>query len=198
MQQNKVGAVTASIIGILATKKEEEAAPFIYALRHSIGKSLDESMNVWPFFLEKMPVEFLSKNGKATQEERAIFTALQLYAIQQQGSKGQRENGKEKNIGASLRSIRTETTKSALDKRFLSMLSAKTFDALVYHLWQITKLAKAKGANPVDFARLANDLFWYQRGRAQEIRLQWASSYYRYGDDNEDDAMLENNGRKNA
>ena len=78
------------------------------------------------------------------------------------------------------------------------MLSAKTFDALVYHLWQITKLAKAKGANPVDFARLANDLFWYQRGRAQEIRLQWASSYYRYGDDNEDDAMLENNGRKNA
>ena len=115
-----------------------------------------------------------------------------------QNEREKRENGKEKNIGASLRSIRTETTKSALDKRFLSMLSAKTFDALVYHLWQITKLAKAKGANPVDFARLANDLFWYQRGRAQEIRLQWASSYYRYGDDNEDDAMLENNGRKNA
>ena len=179
-KQADVYQVTQTILNKL--KAQEEMAggkAALAALRHSIGKTLGDAPAVWPILLENMPEEFLSANGSETKEERAIYAALQLYAIQKQGRRGKMETDTVKNIGEALRKLRTGSGQEALDRRFVSVLSATSFDIFVYQLRQLVKLAKAKGALPVDFAALARDLYWYQMGAQEKIRLHWAEAYYR-------------------
>ena len=81
--------VTATIIGRLQAQEElSTGKAALAALRHSIGKPLGEVPAVWSIIFEDMPEKFLSCNGKETKAERAIYAALQLYAVQKQGRRG--------------------------------------------------------------------------------------------------------------
>ena len=179
-KRNDVYQVTQKIIYIL--KAQEDMAngkAALAALRHSIGKSLGDAPAVWPLLLENMPEEFLSVNGRETKEERAIYAALQLYAMQKQGRRGKEKTDTVKNIGEALQKFRIGNGQAALDRRFVATLSAISFDIFLYQLRQLMQLAKAKGALPLDFAALANDLYWYQMGFQKKICLRWAEAYYR-------------------
>lgn len=186
-QKESVYQVTQKILNNL--KAQEELASrktILAALRHSIGKPLGEAPAVCRILLENMPETFLSKNGIETREEQAIYAALQLYAIQKQGRRGQEDDDTVKNIGEALRKLREEIGQEAMDRRFASMLLATSFDDLLYRLRQLVKLAKAKKALPVDFAALAEDLYWYQIGAREKICLRWAEAYYRIEKKKED------------
>lgn len=175
-----VYAVMQAILAKLTAQSESsDTKALLAAFRHSAGKPLGNVPSVWPLLFEYMPESFLSNNGEETKEERAIFAAIQLYAMQKQGTRGREVTGKEKNIGESLRQIRTKDNAQALDRRFVSTMSAHEFDEFIYQLRQLMKLAKSRGAVPVDFAKLAKDLYLYQCGEAERIRLSWAESYYR-------------------
>lgn len=91
-----------------------------------------------------------------------------------------------KNIGEALRKLRTDDSREAMDRRFVSVLSATSFANFLYQLRQLVKLAKAKKALPVDFAALANDLYWYQMGEKDRVCLHWAEAYYRIEKKKED------------
>ena len=178
-QKENVYQVTQKILSKL--KAQEELASgkaALAALRHSLGKPLSEVPIVCRILLENMPEEFLSRNGVETKEERAIYGALQLYAIQRQGRCGKEVNDTVKNIGEALRKLRTDDSRKAIDRRFVSILSAASFDDFLYQLRQLVKLAKAKKAMPVDFAALANDFYWYQMGAKEKVCLRWAEAYY--------------------
>lgn len=188
--QADVYQVTQKILSKLKAQEESASGKAaLAALRHSIGKTLGDAPAVWPLLLENMPEAFLSKNGSETKEERAIYTALQLYAIQRQGRRGKTDAEPVKNIGEALQKLRVESGREALDRRFVSALSAASFDVFVYQLRQLVKLAKAKGALPVDFAALARDLYRYQMGAKEKIRLQWAEAYYRVKNKKEDEVL---------
>lgn len=179
-QEETVYQVTQKILSYL--KAQEELASgkaALAALRHSLGKPLSEAPIVCRILLENMPETFLSKNGIETKEERAIYGALQLYAIQRQGRRGKEVNDTVKNIGEALRKLRTDGSREAMDRRFVSVLSAASFANFLYQLRQLVKLAKAKRALPIDFAALANDLYWYQMGAKEKVCLHWAEAYYR-------------------
>lgn len=189
-KQADVYRVTQTILNKLKAQEETASGKAaLAALRHSIGKPLGDASAVWPLLLANMPEEFLSKNGSETKEERAIYAALQLYAIQRQGRRGKTAADTAKNIGEALRKLRTSTGQEALDRRFVSVLSAASFDIFVYQLRQLVKLAKAKGALPVDFAALARDLYWYQMGAKEKIHLQWAEAYYHVKNKKEDESI---------
>ena len=159
-QKESVYQVTQRTLSYLNAQEELASGKTVLAaLRHSIGKSLGEAPTVCRILLENMPEEFLSRNGVETKEERAIYGALQLYAIQRQGRRGKEVNDTVKNIGEVLRKLRTDGSREAMDRRFVSVLSAASFDDFLYQLRQLVKLAKAKKAMPVDFAALANDLY---------------------------------------
>lgn len=182
MEQKKedIYMVTATIIGRLQAQEElSTGKAALAALRHSIGKPLGEVPAVWSILFEDMPEKFLSCNGKETKAERAIYAALQLYAVQKQGRRGKENSDVAKNIGEALHKLRLGTEQKALDKRFNASLAAVSFEAFIYQLRQLMKLAKAKGALPLDFAALAHDLYYYQLGYKDRICLRWAESYYR-------------------
>ena len=85
-----------------------------------------------------------------------------------------------------MRKLRADASREAIDKRFVSVLLAASFADFLYQLRQLVKLAKAKKALPVDFAALAEDLYWYQIGAREKVCLRWAEAYYRIEKKKED------------
>ena len=82
--------------------------------------------------------------------------------------------------------IREDAGQEAMDRRFVLMLSATSFDDLLYRLRQLMKLAKGKNALPIDIAVLANDLFCYLMGAEERVCLRWAEAYYQIEKKKED------------
>lgn len=151
-------------------------------LRNSIGRPISHTMSIWPLIFEDMPGSFLGKNGTLTYEERAIITTLQLFALHQQGKTESMvlagENERAKNIGYSLSFLRMEDSSLSTDRRFNAMITSGTFEELEHHLRQMIKLLKAKTSAKINYPKLAEDLFWFQRGYEENIRLSWARAYY--------------------
>ena len=153
-------------------------------LRNSIGRSVEQAMDAWSIVFEYIPDEYLSKDGNPTYEEKAIMYSLQLYALHQQGkslNKEMEDDIQEKhyeNIGDSIKILRLEGNQEAVDRRFNEMITASSFYELVEHLRHLVKLMKAKTNVQVDYARLAEDLFWFQKGKSSEVKFRWAQSYY--------------------
>lgn len=149
-------------------------------LRNSLGRSLDQTAEVWPDVFSELPENFLSRTGEPTKEELAIFTSLQLFALHQQG-KGEpvATFDRKENIGQALKSLRKEGDSKAIDRRFNAMITATTFEELAVHLRHLIKLLR-KNTTKVSYAQLADDLFWYQNGFSDSVKLRWGQSYYSY------------------
>ncbi len=151
-------------------------------LRHSVGKPLGEATDIWPILFDNLPEEFLGSDRSASDEELVIMTALQFYAIHQQGNKVSIFNDEEKykNIGYSLRQLHIGERQISVDRRFNAMITASTFDELVYHLRHFIKLLKSKTSDTrVNYAKLADDLYWFLKGYRENVRLAWAREYYK-------------------
>ena len=206
--KERVGGVVTKIIAKLEAISESSAGKATLAgLRKSIGKPLSESPEIWDVLFGNMPDDYLGERGVPTDEEASICTALQLYALWKQGvskkgavlgenyggstEKAERgeENDKEEtlkssrtsNMGKSLRALRVakKDTKS-VDQRFNAMITVSTFNELTYHLRQMIKLLKSAAPNAgIDFARLAEDIYWFGRGYQGGLRINWAREYYR-------------------
>lgn len=156
-------------------------------IRRTVGKPLNEATEVWPILFDNLPEEFISDYGKPTYEEVAIYHAIQLYALYQQGGQSfqrlseHNEDNKKPNIGYYLSSLRKEDSTTATDRRFSAMITSSTLEELVYHLRHMLNLLKSKSSyRKIDFAKLAEDLYWYQKNNQETVRLEWARSYYSY------------------
>ncbi|MDO5649795.1 MAG: type I-E CRISPR-associated protein Cse2/CasB [Gallicola sp.] len=163
-------------------------------LRNSIGRGLSDTVDVWAEVFSEMPTEFLSRNGKVTEEENAIFSALQLYALHQQGSVEsvhnpfvpEYENEDQKKIinfpedlGRSLNRLRREVEDSnSLDRRFNTMITSKNFGEIIVHLRHLIKILKGKSSIKIDYVKLAEDLYWIQKSTGEQTRLKWGQNYY--------------------
>ncbi|MBD3949328.1 type I-E CRISPR-associated protein Cse2/CasB [Tuanshanicoccus lijuaniae] len=156
-------------------------------LRNSIGKPLSQSVNIFPLIFDNFPHEFLGKNIDLTCEEKAILNTLQLFALYQQGNSESafnrnRDSEFQINMGSSLSVLRIGDDVKAVDRRFNAMITAGTYEELIYHLRQMIKLLKSKTKLKKDvyinFPTLSNDLYWYLRGFEEQIRLKWAKTYY--------------------
>lgn len=160
-------------------------------LRNSIGREISYSVDICQYIFSRIPYDFLGKTKKMTEEENAIFVALQLYSLHQQGkevnvhfSSKDHENIKEirgyrsYNLGDSLSAIRVENESTAMDRRFNFMILSSTIDELKIHLRSLIGIFKSKSDDKIDYAKLAKDLYCFQKGNEEEIRLSWARSYY--------------------
>ncbi|AXY25308.1 type I-E CRISPR-associated protein Cse2/CasB [Suicoccus acidiformans] len=150
-------------------------------LRHSVGRPISESVEIWPLVFEEIPEHYLSNRGELTKEERAIISTLQLYAIHQQ-SKPLSVNSYDKSdsVGKALKALRQEDNQVAIDRRFNTMITASTYEELIHHLRQLIRLLRNKAPQQrLNYASLANDLYWFQRGYEESIRLRWGKAYYR-------------------
>lgn len=154
-------------------------------LRRSMGRPIQETVDIWSFLFDKLPENFLGNGEEESKEERAILAILQFYAMYQQGNEESvvYQKGEEKydyNIGDSLRVLREGEATTGIDRRFNRMITSGSWEELIQHLRHLIKLLKAKEKQrKIDFSKLASDLYWFQMGCEEQIKLSWGRAFYR-------------------
>lgn len=190
VDENKksVFSVTKQILAKLNAAEDSSSVKAILAkIRRTIGKPLNETVDIWSFVFPELPEDFLGKSNPSA-EERSILTALQLFALHSQGADKSillKDSKPYQNIGYSLNFLRTKDMAESTDRRFNAMITATDFDELIYHLRHLISILKSKKTeSKVDYAKLADDLYWFLKGSEENVRLRWARQYYRnYADE---------------
>lgn len=155
-------------------------------LRRGVGRKPGELPQLYGEFLEDMPETLYSKGNEPSDAEWAVYMAVTLYALHQQ-SKDIRENNmnqKDVSLGAAASKLVVnkddKDEKERIWKRFYVMASSEDMQEMSYHLRGLIQLLRDKDI-PLDYPRLAEDLFWFQCSResADNVRLKWGRDFYK-------------------
>lgn len=184
-KKDSIHRVTSAILNKINTTIETSRTKALLAnIRNSINKNISNNIESMSYLFSNLPEEFLGNSIKLCYEEEAIITAIQLYAIHQQGAKysvlklDYEKDERRQNIGDALSTLRGDDNES-IDKRFNVMITSSSFKELKHHLRQLIKILKAKSDAKVDYAKLSEDLYWFLLGKKDGVKLSWSRSYYR-------------------
>ena len=127
---------TVRILRKLDNTRENPSTKAIFAnIRNSINKDSSVNMDALAFVFQNIPEEFLGFNKNLNDYEKAILTAVQMYALHQQAKiesvlKLDYEEGeKRQNLGDALKTARDkEDDTKALDRRFNAMITSSNFE----------------------------------------------------------------------
>lgn len=166
-------------------------------LRRGIGRAPGDLPDIWALYLQNMPAEWLSRTGEPTRAEWAIYLALTLYALHQQGHSMQTEQMCEKGIslGEAMQrlalledrkadgGIELNLAESGAQKRLAMLVTATDITEIAHHMRGVVQLLRSKGI-PLDYPQLAADLYWLQSpDTAPGVRLCWGQDFYHYVSD---------------
>ena len=151
-------------------------------MRRGVGMAPGASPALWGMLFQDLPEEFFSVRREPSRAEWAIYTALTLFALHQQGKNIKTDCMDKEGIslGSAVAMLMdSEDDRERIWRRFQPVTNAKAIEDVSYHLRGIIQLLKAKGIC-LDYSRLAGDLFVYQDvRRADSIRLIWGEDFYR-------------------
>ena len=156
-------------------------------LRRGVGHVPGELPTLWGSFLAGLPEELRSTSGEPSRAEWAIYTALTLYALHQQG-KADSVQAEDVSLGkAALRLAGgSEDDRQRIWRRLNLVAQADDMPELSYRLRQLVTLLKAGGVG-LDYALLAADLFEYQfEASANRVRLRWGQDFFHTSKNEED------------
>lgn len=193
------------LIKLDSTRDASSTKALLSNMRNSADKDISNNVDALAYVFSNLSYGEDDRYGELSYMEQAIFTAIQMYAIHQQsnvesvlkfGNEDENESREKKkkykaNIGDALATLRSDESES-IDKRFNAMITATNFNKLSYHLRQMIKILKSKSEAKVDYAKLAEDLYWFMIGRKEEVRLSWARSYYKYRKNEEMEGEIKN------
>ena len=179
--------VTAEILRCLDDKRDNPSKKALFAnIRNSINKDSSVNTDAMAFVFQNIPEEFLGFNKNLNDYEKAILTAVQMYALHQQAKTDSvlkidyDEGERRQNLGDALGTMRKkEDDNKAIDRRFNAMITSSNFDELSHHLRQMIKLLKSKSDAKVDYASLADDLYWFLKNQREGLKIKWSRSYYK-------------------
>ncbi len=156
-------------------------------LRRGLGKKPGELPELWGMFLKDMPEELMGEVGKTSYAEQAIYTALTLFALHQQGHiESMGVEGEENHLGrAARRLVGNDEEEENVRKKLCIMAASDDMTELSYHLKTIIKLLSSKDIK-LDYVDLTRDLYWFQFEKyVDRIRLKWGQDFYRNVQTNE-------------
>lgn len=157
-------------------------------LRRGVGHAPGDLPELWGNFLQDLPPELESESGAPTRGEWAIYLALTLYALHQQGHALPGESMHQENarLGSAVRRLVKPDEKpeeSSVLRRFNALATAADMPERAQHLRGIVQMLRAEGI-PLDYVQLAAELFELQfPDGAQRVRLRWGQDYYRRPDE---------------
>lgn len=183
------GFVHGRIDSLTQNLGSSEAKARLARLRRGAGKLPGELPELWGEFLQNMPQVLLSKSDKPSYAEWAVYTALTLFALHQQGhSEPMNSEGELNRIGRAVRTLANISGSDAEERIcFKLRLAANSDDMeeLSYRLRGLIKLLSNE-AIPLDYADLACDLYQFQfsEDSANKVRLKWGRNFYYEPKDN--------------
>lgn len=154
-------------------------------LRRGVGRQPGELPALWGSFLAEMPEELRGTDGPS-KAEWAIYLALTLYALHQQGANRAEGsmNQPGKTLGGAVRRLAETTaagqdwTESSVLRRFNALATADSMPEISHHLRGMIQLLRREKI-PLDYPQLAVDLYRLQFVEsAPNVRLQWGRELY--------------------
>ena len=186
MEGSNVYNVTAKILRKINQTKDTSSTRALFAnIRNSINKSSSNNLDALAFVFNNMPEEYIGFGKELSDYEQAILTAIQMYALHQQSNEKSvlkieyNEGEKRQNLGDALSTLRGSDNKS-IDRRFNAMILSSNYLQLQNHLRQFIKLLKAKSDAKVDYASVADDLFWFLKNQKDGVKIKRSRSYYKF------------------
>ncbi len=191
-RQQKIKRYVYGKLKRLQTLPDNQRRAELAQLRRGIGRVPGEIPELWGILLSDMPDEFQWKET-ATPEEWAIYLALTLYAMHQQGNEADM-NRDGYGIGKAVRQLAEQNAageqgweNSSVLHRFNALATAKDIYEISHHLRGLIQLLKsAKGGGiPLDYPLLAAQLYGLQcettglENISADIKLQWGQDLYR-------------------
>lgn len=149
-------------------------------LRHGIGKKAGELPELWGMIFDGIPVELMG-HREASNAEWAVYTALTLYALHQQGNDTY-INQKGISVGcAAAHLVKNEEDTERILKRLHLVVTSVSQEDLAYHMRGLIQLLKReKESIALDYARLAKELYlFYNQEKAETIKLSWGRDFYK-------------------
>ncbi len=182
----------------IAGRAESEARAALANLRRGVGRRPGELPQLYGELLQDMPQEMYSSGSKPSYAEWAVYMALTLYAMHQQGKDVKTDNMNRENV--SLGNAASELVTDMDDteriwKRLYVVASSVDVQEMSYHIRSLIKLLRDKDI-PLDYPQLAKDLYLYQLSdeSAEQIRLKWGQDFYKKRtDENKEDNNNEEN-----
>ena len=151
-------------------------------LRRGIGTAPGDIPELWELFLQDLPEEMLSRSGVPTHAQWAVYIALTLFALHQQGKDLQKESmyRQENGLGKAVTClIHGEDDKTRIQRRFNVLATSADIQELAHHLRGMIQLLRSEGI-PLDYPELAKDLYLYQNeDYRSQVRLRWGQDFYR-------------------
>lgn len=151
-------------------------------LRHGVGKKPGERPQTWGIVFQGMPEDWMSYRGNPSREEYAVYLALTLFAVHQQGKDINREcmYVEGQNIGSAVAKVADDQAeRDRMYRRFTVLFSQSEIEGLGYYLRNMITILRNKGIG-LDYPKLAEDLYRYQfPDTAPMVRLEWGEDYYR-------------------
>ncbi len=182
--QKDVQAYTAKAIHRILNMANPAAQKAALAnLRRGIGHEPGEIPQLWGEFLLDLPEEMFGRKGLASREEWAVYTALTLFALHQQGHVPNSDpmHIEGQTFGAAVARLATdEDEKERVLRHLNATATANSIAALAHYLRGLIQLLRAQHI-PLDYGRLAGDIYSYQfPERINQVRLKWGQDFYGY------------------
>lgn len=160
-------------------------------LRRGIGHAPGELPELWGCFLLEMPESFQGRSAPSAAEW-AVYLALTLYAVHQQGN-DRPMNCPGNTLGRAVRQLAERNsagqdwTEASVLRRFNALATAEEITEISHHLRGMIQLLSAAkdGGIPLDYPQLAADLYELQCTDPRyaqipaNIRLRWGQDLYR-------------------
>ena len=151
-------------------------------LRRGIGHAPGELPELWGSFLLGMPESFQGRSAPSAAEW-AVYLALTLYAMHQQGN-DRPMNCPGNTLGRAVRQLAERNsagqdwTEASVLRRFNALATADSIPEVSHHLRGMIQLLRREGI-PLDYPQLAEDLYQYQFvDGAPNVRLRWGRDLY--------------------
>ena len=169
-------------------------------MRRGIGATPGALPELWNMLFEGLPAELEGKGKEPSHSEWAIYTALTLFALHQQGKDLQKEwmHQEGVSLGHGIGQLANKDAEKedaeegnggTLVRRFNILATSEDLMELSWHLRNMIQLCKRKNI-ALDYARLAKDLYDYQDlERMDGVRLQWGRAFYRELGTKKDEAI---------
>ena len=169
-------------------------------LRRGVGHAPGDLPEPWGSFLRGMPEGFQGRSGPS-HAEWAVYLALTLYALHQQGEENVSMNEKGCTLGRAVRLLAQNSAAAAQDwtessvlRRFNALATADSMPEVSHYLRGMVQLFR--GNEPklkLDYPRLAVELYRFQLpDQAANVRLQWGRDLYQMNADTPETEEKEN------
>ena len=184
-KETEVGRYVRKQIALLAKDEKSleqgSSKAHLAQLRRGVGKLPGELPELWGLFLKDMPEKLMGKGGEPSYAEQAIYTALTLFALHQQGHSGPMYgDGEEDRLGRAARKlVHNEEDEEHIRMRLGVVAKSEDMTELSYHLKTVVRLLGNSDIK-LDYVDLAKDLYWFQfEAYADRVRLKWGQDFYR-------------------